>query len=97
MTQAEEIVESNKFPSREWEDGADEVSAFCQEAYRAAKNNEELAAVADNHGLHAYRYELCGDDSVIAIYANDPEGTIKLKAFPSLEEASLWSPRDERN
>jgi hypothetical protein len=52
---------------------------------------------AEHHGLHAYRYEVLSDDSVIAIYANDPSGQIKLKSFANLETASFWSPRNERS
>jgi len=47
-------------------------------------------------GLHAYRYEVQDDGSCLAIYANDASGEIKMKAFPDIETASLWSPRDER-
>lgn len=50
-----------------------------------------------HHGLHAYRYEPCSDGSVVAFYVNERNGAIKMKAFASIEEASQWSPRDERS
>jgi len=50
----------------------------------------------EHHGLHAYRYEEQDDGSVLAIYANDESGEIKLKAFEDIAAASLWSPRNER-
>jgi plasmid stabilization system protein ParE len=55
-----------------------------------------LHNAAKHHGLHAYRYEEQSDGSVLAIYANDEKGKIKLKAFENMQEASLWSPREER-
>jgi hypothetical protein len=50
----------------------------------------------EHHGLHAYSYEELGDGSVVALWANDEAGDVKTKAFASMEEASLWTPRDER-
>lgn len=49
-----------------------------------------------HHGLHAYRYEECDDGSVVALYANTKTANLKMKAFDSIEEASQWSPRNER-
>lgn len=49
----------------------------------------------NNHGLHAYRYEVCDDESVVALYANDESATLKMKAFPDMATASAWTPRDE--
>lgn len=48
------------------------------------------------HGLHAYRYETCDDGSVVALWSNSATGELNMNAFPDLETASLWSPRDER-
>lgn len=92
---AEEIVSKGKLP-KEWSDAADEVSGLCQQAHANAENDELLASKKENHGLHAYRYETCDDGSVVALYANDADGEVKMKAFSSIEEASAWSPRDER-
>lgn len=49
-----------------------------------------------HHGLHAYRYEEQSDGSVVALYINSPDLAVKMKAFPNIETASLWSPREER-
>ena len=51
--------------------------------------------------LHAYQYELLGDGSCLAFYATEQDldaaghPVVRLKAFPSLEQASAWTPRDE--
>jgi hypothetical protein len=66
---------------------AKEVSAVCKRAYEQHPDKTE--------GLHAYRYEVNKDGSCTAYWANDPTGKVKTKKFDSLEEASLWSPRDE--
>jgi len=47
------------------------------------------------HGLFAYRYEPCDDGSVVAVYVKGRDGNVGLVAFPSIEAASAWSPRDE--
>lgn len=64
------------------------------------RNYEEEHAIfmnkVENHGLHAYRYEVCDDGSVVALYANDESAKIKMRAFANMEMASAWSPRDER-
>ena len=51
--------------------------------------------------LHAYQYELLDDSSCLAFYATEQDldtagkPVVRLKAFPSLELASVWTPRDE--
>jgi len=97
-TQAEQIVESGAVPG-EWEDGAEEVRAACKQAHASLDDvdvSDPVHEVAANHGLHAYRYEVCDDGSVVALWANTKRADLKLKAFENMEEASLWSPRDER-
>jgi hypothetical protein len=102
MSQADKIVKSGELPAK-LDGAAEEVSELCQQGWSHLENEEipeETRALlqekADNHGLHAYRYEELDDGSVVAIYANDPNGDVKFKAFDSMEEASKWSPRDER-
>lgn len=46
-------------------------------------------------GLFAYRYELCADDSVVALYVKGRDGNVGMVAFDSIEDASQWSPRNE--
>lgn len=98
-TQAERMENSGK-PTAALKEAADEVSAAAKNAfeqYEASDEDDHLRFVHDNHGLHAYRYEVLDDDSVVALYANDPSGEVKVKAFESLAEASKWSPRQLRN
>ena len=51
--------------------------------------------------LHAYQYELLDDSSCLAFYATEQDidtaghPVVRLKAFPSLELAGMWTPRDE--
>jgi hypothetical protein len=48
--------------------------------------------------IHSYVYEALKDGSAVCIYAMDQDTEdgvplVRFKAFPSLEEASLWDPR----
>lgn len=76
--------------------GVPNVVMLTDEAGNPVMEDHPLAHIAEHHGLHAYSYEPCSDGSIVAIWSNDTEGTIQLKAFANIEEASLWSPRDER-
>lgn len=78
------------------EDGTPGLTILTDESGSAVMEMNPLEHRATHHGLHAYRYEECDDGSVVALYANDADGTIKMKAFSDIDEASAWSPRDER-
>lgn len=75
---------------------AQEVSSVCRKGHADAEIHPVLARKRLTHGLHAFRYEVLEDGSCVALWANDPKGTVRIKAFPSLQEASLWTPRSER-
>lgn len=75
---------------------AQEVSIVCRKGHADAEVIPALARKRVTHGLHAFRYEVLEDGSCVALWANDPAGTVKIKAFSSLQEASLWTPREER-
>jgi hypothetical protein len=62
----------------------------------ARRGKEALEFAYKHHGLHAYRYENLDDGSCIALWSNTPDGIVKIKAFKDIQEASQWSPRDER-
>lgn len=94
-TSAEKAVASGKVPSNLAE-RAEEVSATCAQGHTDADSSEELAQKREDHGLHAYSYEQMGDGSVLALWANDADGTVQMKAFADIDEASKWTPRDER-
>lgn len=102
MSQADKVVKTGELPAK-FDGAVEEVSELCRQGWSHLENEEVsqdtraiLKEKAKNHGLHAYRYEELDDGSVVAIYANDPSGEVKFKAFDSMEEASAWSPRDER-
>lgn len=99
MTKAETLEKSQKVPA-ELKEAADHVSEVAKNAYTALENapeNSRLRTTHENHGLHAYRYEILDDDSCIVLYANDEKGDVKIKAFSNIEEASQWTPRALRN
>ncbi len=103
MNKAEEIVKEGASP-KQYADAISEVSEACKRGWAFLDEDSEiepearalLEEKAENHGLHAYRYIALDDGSVLAIFANDPSGDVKFKAFPSMDEAQEWSPRDER-
>jgi hypothetical protein len=78
------------------EDGSEVLVALTDDSGNAVMEDHPLIQRANDHGLHAYRYEPCEDGSIVAVYANDAEGTVKMKPFDNIESASLWSPREER-
>lgn len=98
-TQADDVVKGGmkNLPS-ELQEGADHVSKVCKEGFaklESAPEDDPIHTVHKNHGLHAYRYEIMPDGSSVVLYANDPAGKVKMKAFDTHEEASQWSPREE--
>lgn len=95
MTTAEILEEMQDIPE-DLDEAANEVSEMCKHGFVLAETNESLQERERIHGLHAYRYEEFDDGSAVALWANDPEGKVKLKAFADMKEASVWSPRDER-
>jgi hypothetical protein len=86
-TKAEQLEKSQKVPTS-MRDKADEVSESCKRGYEAN---------LDDRTPHAYCFQLCDDGSAVALWANDKDGEVKIKAFSNLAEASKWSPRSELN
>lgn len=79
------------------EDGTPELAALADDQGNPIMEAHPLKQTFDNDGgFHAYRYEVCSDGSVVALYVTDTEPNVQMMAFASMEEASLWSPRDER-
>lgn len=78
------------------DDGTPNLVMAVDDNGQAVMDEHPLVHRANNHGLHAYRYEEMDDGSVVALYVNERDGNVKMKAFADIEEASLWSPRDER-
>jgi hypothetical protein len=94
---AENIVESRTVP-------AGLLPAAQAVANQLARDTHMWNNLPEQDGrpqvLHAYQYEQLDDGSVLAFYAIDQDmdgghPVIRLKAFPTLEQASAWMPRDE--
>jgi hypothetical protein len=99
MTEAENCEQTQLVPEG-FEDAAKDVLRQIEESYNAPNVAEpevvqRLADKMEWHGFHAYRYEILGDGSVIALWSAMP-GELKIKAFSDMQEASRWSPRSER-
>ena len=99
MTEAEKAENAQLVPLH-LEAAAEDVLRQIKESYKSLDVAEPevlqyLLSKRDWHGFHAYRYEILGDGSVIALYALKP-GELKIKAFSDMVEASNWSPREER-
>jgi len=99
VTEAEKYEESQR-PPPQCEKAAEDVLRQIEESYDTVakaegQDKEILLDRAKWHGIHAYRYEILDDGSVIALYSHEP-GELKIKAFDDMEDASNWSPRDER-
>lgn len=77
------------------DDGNQILVALMDENGRAVMEDHPLVHNAKTVGLLNYRYEQQDDGSVVALYVKGRNSTVKMKAFPNIEEASLWSPRDE--
>lgn len=79
------------------EDGTPDLVALADDSGNPIMEAHPLKQTFDNDGgFHAYRYEVCSDGSVVALYVTDESEQVQMKAFESMEEASLWSPRQER-
>jgi hypothetical protein len=101
-TDAETMVSGTDI-SEVFADAITDVSDHCKRGFEMLNDGdipeadrEALAQKLEDHGLHAYRYEVMDDESVVALYANDPSGEVKFKTFEDMAQASKWSPRDER-
>jgi hypothetical protein len=100
VNQAESITTEVQLPV-ELYPAMEEVREVCKRNFvlletAPEETKEKLEFIHEHHGLHAYRYIQMSDGSILALWANDPSGDIKFKAFPNMDEATVWSPRDER-
>lgn len=77
------------------EDQTPELVALTDEQGNAVLEDHPLVHRAKNFGLHNYRYEPCSDGSIVAVYVKGENAEVRMKAFETIEEASLWSPREE--
>lgn len=102
MTDAETLLDSTEISAR-FSAEIQDVSETCKRQHAMLtdenipeEDRERLEFLLEHSGIHAYRYEVMPDGSVIALWANDSTGEVKFKTFNDMEQASLWSPREER-
>ena len=97
---AENIVESRTVPADLLPAAQNVANQLARDTHLFNNLPEDEQAVRPAV-LHAYQYEQLDDDSVVAFYTTETDvdesghPVVRLKAFPTLAEASAWSPRDE--
>jgi hypothetical protein len=95
VTVATELESSQEIPAGLTEAGMEVLDRMMelQTAYNNTDDHDREVIDARG-GMHAYRYEIMEDDSVIAIWTKEV-GHLNIRAFDDMREASAWSPRDE--